>query len=258
MLNNPSELSENTESDSTGTTESEAVNGSGSPSENTNESEQELLYDIDGEEIPLATIKEWKAGHLRQSDYTKKTQAHAEESAKQKAERHELNERLNLLADLEADISSLVMGDLNGVNLDELIDVDPAEYLKTKNKIEQRQNALQAMIEKRNKLQAEHVNKSVEFLHKSLGWDDQSKRASDIEAISSYAKSKGYTDQEFNRITDPKVKLAFREAAEYQKLKADADSAKKKVLQAPKASKPATATTAKPLSLAERLYGKTK
>lgn len=36
-------------------------------------------YNIDGEDIPIETIKEWKNGNLRQSDYTRKTQELAAE-----------------------------------------------------------------------------------------------------------------------------------------------------------------------------------
>ena len=34
---------------------------------------QETSYDIDGEKVPMSRIKEWKAGSMMQSDYTRKT-----------------------------------------------------------------------------------------------------------------------------------------------------------------------------------------
>lgn len=37
-------------------------------------SNQEPVYDVDGEKVPVSKIKEWKSGHLMQSDYTRKTQ----------------------------------------------------------------------------------------------------------------------------------------------------------------------------------------
>lgn len=34
----------------------------------------EPVFEIDGEKVPLSTLKEWKSGHMMQSDYTRKTQ----------------------------------------------------------------------------------------------------------------------------------------------------------------------------------------
>lgn len=254
MLNNHSELSATPETDTQSTPESTAE-----PAASTVQSSQELpeiVYEIEGEEIPLDTIKKWKSGHLMQADYTKKTQEHSEKVKQFSVKELELNEKLSALSDIEGEIQKLALGDLNEVNLDELLDVDPAEYLKTQKKIEQRKHAVAGLIEKRNKLQSENVQKSVEFLHQTLGWQDAAKRESDISAISNYAKEKGYSDQEFNRITDPKVMIAFLDAANYQKLLAEAKDAKKKVLQAPKSSKPTSSVPSRPLTLAERLYGR--
>ena len=46
----------------------------------------ELFYDVDGEEVSASVIKSWKTGNMMQSDYTRKTQAHAEEVTKFKSQ----------------------------------------------------------------------------------------------------------------------------------------------------------------------------
>lgn len=38
------------------------------------EGHNEPTVEIDGEQVPLSLVKEWKAGHMRQEDYTRKTQ----------------------------------------------------------------------------------------------------------------------------------------------------------------------------------------
>jgi len=43
------------------------------------EEPEEPVVELDGEKIPVSEVKEWKQGYLRQQDYTKKTQALAEE-----------------------------------------------------------------------------------------------------------------------------------------------------------------------------------
>lgn len=61
---------ENTPTD---TGQPEELNKEEAPKEEPKEQEVPK-YNIDGEEYDLDTIKQWKQGHLRQSDYTKKTQ----------------------------------------------------------------------------------------------------------------------------------------------------------------------------------------
>lgn len=58
---------------------------------------EELFFEIDGEEVSLNQIKEWQQGSLRQSDYTKKTQAIAVEREQVKAERAQINDELQAL-----------------------------------------------------------------------------------------------------------------------------------------------------------------
>lgn len=56
------------------------------PSGDTKQVETPKMFNIDGEEVSLDVIKEWKQGNMRQNDYTRKTQ----ELAKQKKELEEL------------------------------------------------------------------------------------------------------------------------------------------------------------------------
>lgn len=67
------------------------------PSENTGAVSQETspLFDIDGEKVPLETLKEWKNGYLRQSDYTQKTQTLAEQRKEHEQAVTAYNELLN-------------------------------------------------------------------------------------------------------------------------------------------------------------------
>lgn len=67
------------EGDSEGTPESASPENTPEPTDteptDTNTGEPETpKFEIDGEEFDLDTIKEWRQGHLRQADYTRKTQ----------------------------------------------------------------------------------------------------------------------------------------------------------------------------------------
>ena len=56
------------------------------------EAEEELFYELDGEEVSLNQLKEWKSNGLMQSDYTRKTQALADERKALEAKLSKINE----------------------------------------------------------------------------------------------------------------------------------------------------------------------
>ncbi len=218
-------------------------------------SDEEVYYDLDGEEVSAADIKKWKAGHLMQSDYTKKTQAHAEEVKRFKTEREQLDNRLETLTSLESELQELVLGDLSGVNMDELREDNPSEYLRVKELKEQRGQALRKAQTKLIQVQEEIAAQGFNQLKNTLGWDDQAKYEADKKAILGYAQDAGITQQEFAKVTSPAVMSAILEAAKYRKLMADKPSVTKRVKMAPKVSKPSASNAAKPKTLAERMYG---
>ncbi len=54
--------------------------------------EEESTVELDGEQVPLSQIKEWKQGHMLQSDYTKKTQELAAMKREATAPKQELSD----------------------------------------------------------------------------------------------------------------------------------------------------------------------
>ena len=78
---------------------------------NTVETNQDVpsKFTIDGEEVDLDTIREWKRSGLRQSDYTRKTQ----ELAKQRKEAQEALEVYNYLMSNQELVQKLVEIDVN-------------------------------------------------------------------------------------------------------------------------------------------------
>lgn len=57
-----------------GLTEQAGAAGSENSGENGSQTSGGVTYDLDGEQITAEQIKEWKAGHMLQADYTRKTQ----------------------------------------------------------------------------------------------------------------------------------------------------------------------------------------
>jgi len=267
MLDNPQEPSEEvieSVEDSTGAPETghEAIETEGETQTDAAESEQEELpvyYDIDGEEVSLEDVRKWKSGHMMQSDYTKKTQVAAEETKAAKAERAELTEGFETLSAIESEIEALILGE-QSVDMDELRQVDTAEYLRVKELQEAKKSQLSSLkqkhVEKLNALSAQNA----ERLHKALDWVDESgqvtdKREADIKALMDYKQEVGIDDIEFKSINSPAVMQAVLEASKYRKLMAEKSSIVKRVVKTPKAVKPKSTPTTQKLSLAERLYG---
>ena len=67
---------------------------------------EELWFEIDGEEVSVAQIKEWQEGSLRLSDYTKKTQAVAADRKQVEADRSEASQELQSLREERAQLQN--------------------------------------------------------------------------------------------------------------------------------------------------------
>ena len=263
----PPEIIEEIVEDSTGATEAEeavdtstVIEGDEDTSAATEGEEsdlpEEVYYEIDGEEVSAADIKKWKSGHMKDADYTQKTQALSESKKALETQQKKLAEGLEMLESMESDIQALALGDLNRDQLDELLaNDDTAGYLKLKGQIDKRGKAFEELKAKYSKLKSEVANESANQLAQSLGWQDQAKRQADIEAITSYVKDTGITEQEFERVTSPKVMEAILKASKYDKLMANKEKVIKRVVKAPKVTKPSTSNSKPNLKPWERMYG---
>lgn len=59
--------------------------------------DDELFFDVDGEEVPLSQLREWRSNGLKNKDYTQKTQALAEQTREVEANRIAVNQELQAL-----------------------------------------------------------------------------------------------------------------------------------------------------------------
>ena len=220
----------------------------------------DVYYEIDGEEVSAADIKRWKSGHLMQSDYTRKTQQLAEERKRVTAEREQLSGKLETLQSVESELQKLILADFANVDMEELRKYDTPEFLRVKALQEERAKTLKTLSEKAAGARNELANQGFKQLSEKLGWEDKAKQEADTKQILEYAKDAGISQSEFGKIVDPGVMMAILEAAKYRKLKAENPTQAKRVMKPVKVTKPSVsqAQAPKALSLAERMYGKTK
>lgn len=219
------EVADVSEEETEETTEEEESESEGVEDED--EEEELTAIEIDGEEVTLDQIGEWKKeakdGGLRLSDYTKKTMALAEDRKKVVS----LNTKLeDSIAELEALIES---GD--SVDLDELWEVDPAAARKHEKKLENRKKALEAAKRKGKEVDAVKLQEESSKLRDSLPeWfnkdgslNEQQKK--DAVLIQKYAKKIGVSPDDLAGFTDHRIILALLDGAKYHDVKGKAGKA---------------------------------
>lgn len=252
--------------DSEGATETietqDQIEGEQQPEANADEGGlDEVYYEIGDIQATANDISEWKKAHegkkSQDADYTRKSQANAESRKAIEADRAKLDESLSLLTELEDEITAMSLGDLEKLDMDELRQSDPSEYLRVKEEVEKRKNWRDSMAQKLSAVKQQAVNESFKQLSVMHGWaDDQAKFEADRKSIEGYVKDVGMSQREYAKVTDPHIMTAFIEAAKYRELMKSKPTVNKRVTQAPKTVKPTQTAHKKPLSLAEKLYGK--
>ena len=224
--------------------ESESLEPESGESEESDEIE---YYLIDGEEVPVSKIKEWQSGHLMQSDYTRKTQALAEERRTIESAKEET---ANLKSKLEQLVSQLEGSLDDPTELAELREYDPAAYL---DRIEKMQ-AKKAKLEEAKKLtsqqqEREHSERVAremsQFVASNPKWLDSNGKPTDAykadtELMNSYLAAQQWTPEEINNIKSAKMMQLILDASKAHALKSRGDATAKKVKQAPKVTKPTT------------------
>lgn len=211
--------------------------------------EEEVLYTTpEGEQV---TLEELKKGYLRQSDYTKKTQAVAQakeqlqNSVQQvQQERQVLAENLNLALNvIEPQLAQLAKTDW-----DKLAAEDAYEYAEKRALFDQAQarynqivqSAQQVVQAQQAQTQANfqtHLQREMQALEMALpDMADPTKSRQLRNSLKEYAISTlGLSEQEASSITDHRMVVLMNKARLYDQLQeSQASVAKKKVSKTPK------------------------
>lgn len=202
--------------------------------EESGEPEEEVVIDGKPEKVTKAELIK---GYQRQADYTRKTQAVAEERKALEADRAKVDESVKAMAAIEANIKELVMGDLSSINWDELRDTDPSEYLRMKEVVQGREGALKQLSEQRAKLESEQIAKETALLHKALEWDNAETGKTKQEADMKLLHEQFGDSPALAKAKDAETVLAFVEAAKYRQLQKEKAEVKRELKKVPKASK---------------------
>lgn len=234
-------------------------------SESTDEEKESQYITLDGKEIDLDDVKKWRDGHLMQSDYTKKTTAHARQVEKDNADisskREQLaNDQAKLTEDL--DMLSVLVQEDEQVNWAELKADDPDRYIELKELADKRKEALSKIKADRATpaddpaLVAEEQRKLFEA---NPEWFDDDKPTEtfqkDTQLINEYAAMAGFSSEEFSQLTRAHHIQTLLKAAKYDQLQKKGQEIKSKRVEVPVVTKPKAKAASAPKAAHEVFYG---
>ena len=216
--------------------------------------EEDLKYTIkvDGKDYEV-DIEELKNGYQRQADYTRKSQALAEqrkETEQIQSERERLEQERQMYANglqMLQEQQSAKLQEFESTNWEELKSEDPYQYMLKKDEYRdaqekvhnvQQQQALiqQERAEEANKARAHFVQQEYNRLVEALPeWSDE--KSTVKKDVQEYAKSVGFLPEEINQLADHRSVLIIKKAMEYDKLTTKVAPKKKAVKTVPKVQK---------------------
>ncbi len=216
--------------------------------------EEDLKYTIkvDGEEFEVG-IEELKNGYQRQADYTRKSQALAEqrkETENIQSERMQLEQERQMYANglqMLQEQQQAKLKDFDSVDWETLKQEDPYAYMIKKDEYrdiqEKADNAAQQRVLIQQEQQAAAQKERGEFIQQEYArlvaalpeWND--KDSTIKKDIQEYAASVGFRPDEINQLADHRSVLVIKKAMEFDKLTKKVAPKKKAVKKVPKVQK---------------------
>ena len=202
---------------------------------------------IGDDEVDL-TLEELRLGYMRQGDYTRKTQQVAEGRKAAEAELEALTAQretyANQLAQLE---TALNQSEPTQEYWDALQAEDPIEYVKQREALRDRRDALAQVQSEQQRVQQEQYQQlqvqtqerlkqeADKLLDVIPEWRDADVATKQKNAVYTYAQRHlGYSEQELSQIGDHRAVNALRKAYLYDELMKQKPAATKKTKAAPK------------------------
>jgi hypothetical protein len=222
--------------------------------------EEDLKYTIkvDGEEFDVG-IDELKSGYQRQADYTRKSQALAEqrkETENIQSERMQLEQERQMYANglqMLQEQQTAKLQDFDKVDWETLKQEDPYAYMIKKDEYrdiqEKADNAAQQRVLIQQEQQVVAQKERGQFIQQEYArlidalpeWDD--KDSTIKKDVQEYAASVGFRPEEINQLADHRSVLVIKKAMEFDKLTKKIAPKKKAVKKVPKVQKAGRGTS---------------
>ena len=189
-----------------------------------------ITLEIDGQEVKF-TQDELKSSVLRQADYTRKTQALAEERKQFQSVVEQAQEQEKVYAQLLPVMVQRMQQFLPQPPSADLIDTDPSAYLKQKERYEREMGDLQAAqaemqrmsqkdtVANEQKLQA-YVAQNAQMLPELIPeWKDAKNYERDRQRLRDFLKGRNFNDQEIDQAYDARIVALAYDAMRWRELK---------------------------------------
>ena len=216
--------------------------------------EEDLKYTIkvDGEEFEVG-IEELKNGYQRQADYTRKSQALAEqrkETEQIQSERMQLEQERQMYANglqMLQEQQAAKLKDFDSVDWEALKAEDPYQYMIKKDEYRDAQERVNNIVAEQQAVQQEQARQAQQarahFVQQEYArlinalpeWGDN--KSTIRKDIQEYASSVGFRPEEINQLADHRSVLVIKKAMEYDKLTTKVAPKKKAVKKVPKVQK---------------------
>lgn len=241
------------------------------------EDDDDLYVEIDGEEVSLAQLREWRSGGMKSKDYTRKTQELSEARREVESTRIATQQELKALQDERAQLqeafASLAIDAEKEPNWVELAGkLTPQDYQKRQADWQQKQARKQQARQAHQALQAQHHSQIAQremaaLLHHKPEWADPARQEQVRGEMQAVGKKFGLTPDEIDGITDHRMFLVLDRLAHLEAQAAETEKAKdvvsKRVVKAaprrnPKAQSPKEKPTSKALKAKNARFAKTR
>ena len=188
------------------------------------ESPSDKYYPIklDGEDMEI-TLDEALQGYQRQSDYTKKTQALANERKQVEADKEALlRQRDHYKQTVDRLVSERQAQSTEEPDWDQLYESDPLQWMKQKEEFRSNKEKTLELQQEQFRLQQEQQQEQQAQMQQFITqqhdvlldaipeWKDPQVMAREKNEIKQYAQSIGYRPEEVNQIYDSRAVLALR------------------------------------------------
>ena len=229
----------------------------------TDEDESEDLYvDYKGREINLKDVEEWEQGYFRQSDYTRKTQSHAEDVKMFNAEKEEFNAKQSELNNKLAQLNAIIEEETpSAETLAEWREYEPEKYIEHTEKMSNRKKLLAESKAELPSSSVDMAKVSADLFANHPEWMDNGKQsqkfADDTALMTKYAESRGVGQAELSTFEAKHYEIML-DAARYQKASKSNAAIEKKVRKAPVSTRPRAVTKNSAMSEIEALSKKIK
>ncbi len=216
--------------------------------------EEDLKYTIkvDGNEFEVG-IDELKSGYQRQADYTRKSQALAEQrkgTEKIQSERLQLEQERQMYANglqMLQEQQSAKLQDFDSVDWETLKQEDPYAYMIKKDEYRDAQERVTHVAQQQQQVHNEQMQQAQQakthFIQQEYTrlvnalpeWEDKDSTIKDD--IRKYAADIGFLPDEINQLADHRSVLVIKKAMEYDELTKKIAPKKKAVRKVPKLQK---------------------